>query len=64
MARNDTPRSYRFTDDELELLEAGKKKHGSYKAALINSLRADLAKPDPKPLSNADLLDLLKARLK
>lgn len=47
MARNDTPRSFRFQPEEAELLDRMAKKHGSAKAAVVAGLIALEGKKDP-----------------
>jgi len=43
MAKNlKKAKSFRFSDDELKLLDAGKAKYGSYSAAIIAALKLDL----------------------
>jgi hypothetical protein len=61
MARNDTPRSFRFQPEEVELLDRVAKGYPSAKAAVIAGLKA-LEKA--QPITNAELLKLLKERLK
>lgn len=61
MSKNDTPKSFRFSPEELAELEAAKKKHGSYKAAIMAGIRNTLGANEP---SNAELVEMLKARLK
>ena len=61
MARNDIPRSFRFQPEEIKMLERLAEKHGGAKAAVVAGLRALEAQKEP---SNADLLKLLKVRLK
>jgi hypothetical protein len=36
-----TPKSFRFTEDELAILEAAKRRHGSYKAAIVAALQRE-----------------------
>lgn len=38
--RSDLAKTFRFDDEELELLEAAKRKHGTYKAAVMAGLYA------------------------
>lgn len=42
MANDTTPKSFRFSDEELAVLEQAKAKHGSYKAAIMAGLAADM----------------------
>jgi hypothetical protein len=61
MSKQDTPKSFRFSPEELAELEAAKHKHGSYKAAIMAGIRNTLGANEP---SNAELLDMLRVRLK
>jgi len=56
-----TQKSIRFSNDELKLLEAGKARFGSYKAAIIAGLRCLDSRQEP---TNADILVMLEKRLK
>lgn len=40
MSKNDTPKSFRFSPEELAELEAAKDQHGSYKAAIMAGIRS------------------------
>lgn len=40
MSKNDTPKSFRFSPEELAELEAAAKKSGSYKAAIMAGIRS------------------------
>ena len=60
MSKQDTPKSFRFSPQELAELEAAKRKHGSYKAAIMAGIRTTVGANEP---SNAELLEMLKARL-
>ena len=55
-----TQKSIRFSEDELEVLEQLKDRHGSYKAAIMASLRRELGANQP---TNKELIEMLKARL-
>ena len=61
MARNDTPRSFRFQPDEIELLERLADKHGGAKAAVIAGLRALDGKGG---VSQKDVLDWIRRNTK
>ena len=62
MARNDTPRSFRFTAVELAKLEAAKEKHGgSYKAAIMAGLEALEGK---KPITQDQVIDWIRRNAK
>ena len=52
-----TQKSIRFSDDELELLEAAKKRHGSFKAAIIAGLRKEMGAND---LSKEEVIEWIK----
>lgn len=55
-----TSKAFRFSDDELSLLTAMTKKHGSQKAAIMAGLRALEQRNQP---TNKELLAMLKERL-
>lgn len=40
MSKQDTPKSFRFSPEELAELEAAAKKSGSYKAAIMAGIRS------------------------
>ncbi|MBR9807469.1 MAG: hypothetical protein GYB49_09630 [Alphaproteobacteria bacterium] len=42
MANDTTPKSFRFSEEEMALLEQAKAKHGSYKAAIMAGLACDM----------------------
>jgi len=54
------PRSFRFTPEEMDRLEAAKERHGSYKAAIMAGLDADA---EQGRVSNTALLKMLRERL-
>lgn len=54
MAKNlKKAKSFRFSDDELTLLDALKAKHGSYSAGIIAAARTELGSND---LSKAEII--------
>jgi len=61
MTDKSIPRSFRFDEKGLALLEAGKLRHGSYTAAVLAGLEADAKQGE---LSDAQLIRLLRERLK
>lgn len=62
MAKNlKKAKSFRFSDDEMELLDALKDKYGSYNRGIIAAARADLSREKP---SNDELIAMLRTRLK
>lgn len=61
MSKDNTPKSFRFSSEEMAELEAAKKRHGSYKAAIMAGLRKDAGSNQP---SNDELLAMLKERMK
>ena len=56
-----TSKAFRFSDDELALLEVSKKRHGSYKAAIIASLKKDAGSND---LSKEEVLAWIMRNIK
>jgi len=54
-------RAFRFTDDELKLLDALKDKYGSYKAGVMAAARTHLKRAEP---SKEEIIELVKNRLK
>lgn len=56
-----TQKSIRFDADELELLEAAKKRHGSYKAAIVAGLRKDVGSNE---MSVDDVVSWLQRNVK
>lgn len=56
-----TQKSIRFDADELELLEAAKKRHGSYKAAIMAGLRKEIGAND---LTKQDVLNWIERNVK
>lgn len=62
MAKNlKKAKTFRFSDDEMDLLDALKAKYGSYNAGIVAAARHDLGQNQP---SNTELLAILKERLK
>jgi len=55
-----TSKAFRFSDEELALLERLKDRHGSYKAAVMAGLHQIEGRNQP---TNKDLIEMLKARL-
>ena len=55
-----TPKSFRFSDDELELLEELRRKYGSYKAGIMVAIRTEL---EYEPMSKDELLAILRERI-
>lgn len=55
-----TAKTFRFTDDELELLDGLAKRHGSQKAAVIAGLHA---LSTAREITDAQLVRLLTDRL-
>lgn len=58
--RAGTAKSFRFTDEELSLLDEMAAKHGSQKAAIMAGLNALI---EAKAMSNAELARLVTQRL-
>jgi hypothetical protein len=56
-----TQKSIRFSDDELKLLEAGRKQYGSYKAAVIAGLNCLDGRGE---ITNDEIITILQERLK
>lgn len=54
------PKSFRFSDDELKILNAAKARHGTYKDAIMAGLRAESGK---EPTTD-ELLSMLRRRLR
>ena len=52
-----TSKAFRFSDEELELLEAAKERHGSYKAAIMAGLEASA---QPKAMTAEQMKELLE----
>lgn len=61
MAKNlKKAKSFRFSDDELKLLDALKDRYGSYNRGIIAAVRDHLHRDEP---SNDELLEILRKRL-
>jgi hypothetical protein len=61
MSKQDTPKSFRFSPQELAELEAAKRKHGSYKAAIMAGLDSLKKRND---LTQDQVLDWIKRNTK
>ena len=61
MSKQDTPKSFRFSPEELARLEAAKNKHGSYKAAIMAGLESLDRKND---LTQKEVLDWIRRNTK
>lgn len=59
--RNDTPKSFRFTDSELDMLGQAAKKAGSAKKAVMLGLNAYLI---GSPVTKTAVLKYIEANLK
>jgi len=55
-----TAKTFRFSDDELELLEAAAEQHGTATAAIMAGLQALKSRREP---TNSELVALLTKRL-
>jgi len=56
-----TQKSFRFSDEELAVLEAAKDKHGTYKDALMAALRREAGAND---LTQAQVIDWVRKHSK
>lgn len=54
-------KQFRFSAEELDLLERAKARHGSYKAAVIQALRIAEGANEP---SDDELIEMLSSRLR